>query len=41
MIVTHTREIGKMADRVVLMRGGRIIAETENRQPIPAESIEW
>ena len=41
VIVTHTQEIGKMADRVVRMRDGRIIAETENRQPIPAESIEW
>ena len=41
VIVTHTQEIGKMADRVIRMRDGRIIAEVENREPIPAESIEW
>ena len=41
VIVTHTQEIGKMADRVIRMRDGRIIAEVENREPVPAESIEW
>ena len=41
VIVTHTQEIGKMADRIVRMRDGRIIAETEIEAPVPAESIEW
>ena len=41
VIVTHTQEIGKMADRVVRMRDGRIIAEVENETPVRAESIEW
>ncbi|MBR4538832.1 MAG: ABC transporter ATP-binding protein [Clostridia bacterium] len=41
VIVTHTQEIGKMADRVIRMRDGRVIAEVKNEEPVPAESIEW
>ena len=41
VIVTHTQEIGKMADRVLRMKDGKIIEITENDQPIPAERIEW
>ncbi|MBR5111058.1 MAG: ABC transporter ATP-binding protein [Clostridia bacterium] len=41
VIVTHTQEIGKMADRVIRMKDGRIIEQTVNSYPIPAESIEW
>jgi len=41
VIVTHTQEVGKMADRVIRMRSGRIIDEQENAAPVPAESIEW
>lgn len=41
VIVTHTQEIGKMADRVIRMRDGRIIEETVNEHPISAKSIEW
>ncbi len=41
VVVTHTQEVGRMADRVIRMRSGRIIDEQENEAPVPAESIEW
>ena len=41
IIVTHTKEVGKMADRVIRMRNGRIIEEWENKDPVTAEEIEW
>lgn len=41
VVVTHTREIAKMADRVVQMRSGLIEKEWVNPSPTPAEEIEW
>ena len=41
VIVTHTKEIGTMADRVLRMRNGRVIEETVNDAPVPAATIEW
>lgn len=41
VIVTHTQEIGKMADRVIRMRNGKIMEQIKNDHPIPAEYIEW
>lgn len=41
VIVTHTREIGRMADRVLHVRNGKILEETVNAEPVPAERIEW
>ena len=41
VIVTHTREIGRMADRVVELRSGKLIKETVNRVIVPAKEIEW
>lgn len=41
VIVTHTREIGRMADRVIHVRNGKIIETEINEEPIPAERIEW
>ena len=41
VIVTHTREIGKMADRVITMKSGEIIEETKNENKIAAKDIEW
>ena len=41
VIVTHTQEIGKMADRVIRMRNGHIISEAVNENPVRAEIIEW
>ena len=41
VVVTHTQEVGRMADRVIRMRNGRIMEEQENPAPVSAESIEW
>ena len=41
VMVTHTREIGKMADRVVTMKNGAIIEEINNSIILPAKDIEW
>ncbi|MBR6171794.1 MAG: ABC transporter ATP-binding protein [Eubacterium sp.] len=41
IIVTHTKEISMMADRIVTMKDGRIIHETVNEAPVSAETIEW
>ncbi|MBR4635591.1 MAG: ABC transporter ATP-binding protein [Clostridia bacterium] len=41
VIVTHTQEIGRMADRVIRMRSGRIIERSVNESPVSAEIMEW
>ncbi len=41
VIVTHTKEISMMADRVITMKDGRIIHETVNEAPVSADAIDW
>lgn len=41
IIVTHTREIGRIADRIITMRSGEIINEFENNYRMFARDIEW
>ena len=41
VLVTHTKEIGKMADRIVTMRNGKIVSTTINKTIKAAKSIEW
>ena len=41
VLVTHTQEIARMADRVIRMRDGQIIKEEVNRKITKAEKIEW
>ena len=41
VIVTHTKEIAEMGDRVITMRDGHILSIKENASPIFAERIEW
>lgn len=41
VIVTHTREVGRMADRIVTIRNGKITETEKNEQIISAREIEW
>lgn len=41
VIVTHTREISRMADRTIILKNGKIEAEENNGQIISAREIEW
>ncbi|HEY7456691.1 MAG TPA: ABC transporter ATP-binding protein [Solirubrobacterales bacterium] len=41
LLVTHNASIGRMADRVLRMRDGRIVADERNEMPAPAEQLEW
>lgn len=41
IIVTHTKEIAGMGDRVITMRDGMIISERTNERPVSVERIEW
>ena len=41
VIVTHTQEISRMADRVIRMRSGKITGITDNEKPASAKDIEW
>jgi len=40
-VVTHNAAIGRMADRVLRMRDGRIVGDERNESPAPAEQLEW
>ena len=41
VIVTHTQEIGRMSDRIIKMRNGKITDVIINQNTVSAESIEW
>ena len=41
VLVTHTKEIGRMADRVIRMRNGTIRETAVNEHPVSAKEIEW
>ena len=41
IIVTHNREIAKMANKIFHLRDGKIIKEEENKNPIKASNLEW
>ena len=41
VLVTHTQEIGRMSDRIIRMRSGRIIETREVTEPASAADIEW
>ena len=41
IIVTHTREMGKMADRVITMKNGSVISDIINKDKISAQEVEW
>ena len=41
VFVTHTKEIGKMADRIVKLKNGRIESIAKNKKRLSPENIEW
>ena len=41
VVVTHTQEIGKMSDRIIKMRNGKITKVIVNDTLVPAADIEW
>ncbi|MEJ2739031.1 MAG: hypothetical protein P8105_04255 [Dehalococcoidia bacterium] len=41
MIVTHNASVGKIADRIVRLRDGKIWDITVNEHPLDPEEIEW
>ena len=41
VLVTHTREIAQMANRVVTMKNGKVISDEINEHIVKAEEVEW
>ena len=41
IVITHNGAVSKMADRVILMRSGRILENYINDNPVEPERIEW
>lgn len=41
VMITHNPEIGKMADRVVKMKNGRVFSIKRNAKPLKATDLEW
>ena len=41
LIVTHNEAIGKMADRIIRVRGGEITSNTVVENPLHVDEIEW
>ena len=41
ILITHNSAIAPMADRVIKMKNGKVSKMTENKEPVPVETIEW
>jgi putative ABC transport system ATP-binding protein len=41
LIVTHNAAIGRMADRVLRLRDGRLVSDEANASPVEAEELDW
>ena len=41
VLVTHTKEIAQMANRVITMKNGKVVSETINEHIVKAEEVEW
>lgn len=41
LLVTHNSEIARMADRVLRLRDGRLVADQPNRTPVAPEELQW
>ncbi len=40
VLVTHTKEIGLISDRIITMKDGKIISDIDN-DPIPVKEVHW
>ena len=41
VMVTHTKEVGNMADRVIRLQNGSVVSECINEHPVAAQTITW
>ena len=41
MLVTHTREIAQMANRIITMKNGKVVSDVINKHVVSAEEVEW
>jgi putative ABC transport system ATP-binding protein len=41
IVVTHNREIARVADRVVQLSGGRIVSDGAPVEPVPVSELRW
>lgn len=41
LIVTHNKELAKIAHRVLNLKDGRIVRTYENKNPMPVSKLEW
>ena len=41
ILVTHTKEIGHISNRIVTMKDGKIVSNQENNNPIPVKEVHW
>ena len=41
VLVTHTKEIAQMANRVITMKDGKVISDVVNKNRVKAEEVSW
>jgi len=41
ILITHNKEISKIAHQVITLRSGNIMEVTENKSPLDASEVEW
>ena len=41
VLVTHTREIAQMANRIITMKNGKVISDEINKHIVKAEEVDW
>ena len=41
VLVTHTKEIAQMANRIITMKNATVVSETINEHPVKASEVEW
>ena len=41
ILVTHTKEIGLISDRIIKMKDGKIVSDQINEHPLPIHEVHW